>query len=63
MLHATWGWANKVHPSISQQHALGKMLTHKEWLSRKQINKHSILPFNFLAGFAKNVSGTGAIYD
>jgi hypothetical protein len=45
MLHATWGWANKVHPSISQQHALGKMLTHKEWLSRKQINKHSILPF------------------
>jgi hypothetical protein len=27
--HTTWGWANKTHPSISQQYALGKTLMHK----------------------------------
>jgi hypothetical protein len=50
---ATWDWANKVPPSICQQQALGKMLMQmgtgpedrEEWIRRKQINKHSILPF------------------
>jgi hypothetical protein len=42
MPHATRGWANTAHPSISQQHALGEMLMHKgqremAWKLKKSI--------------------------
>jgi hypothetical protein len=34
----------------------------EEWLRRKQTQNIAFYLFNSLAGFAKNVNGTGAVY-